>query len=149
MNTLILLNFSFYFDLKCNYVRKQSVLRSGRLKIFFWKGCRFSPTPTSNKPESFSQEAINSIRNCESIYLSIYLSIYGSTALCWTFAAFQFLNIFTQSVGFLGRGISQSQGRYLHTGQHEHRINAQLHPCLEWDSNPRSQCLNGRRQFIP
>jgi hypothetical protein len=28
---------------------------------------------------------------------------------------FQFINLFTQSVGLLGRGISQSQGRYLHT----------------------------------
>jgi hypothetical protein len=28
---------------------------------------------------------------------------------------FQFLDLFTQSVGLLGRGISPSQGRYLHT----------------------------------
>jgi hypothetical protein len=26
------------------------------------------------------------------VYLSIYLSIYGSTALCWASAAFRFLN---------------------------------------------------------
>jgi hypothetical protein len=31
---------------------------------------------------------------------------------------------YTQSVGFLGRGISPSQGRNLDTGQHKHRINA-------------------------
>jgi hypothetical protein len=31
---------------------------------------------------------------------------------------------FTQTVGLLGRVISPSQGRYLHTGQHKHRINA-------------------------
>jgi hypothetical protein len=37
---------------------------------------------------------------------------------------FQFRNLFTQSVKPLGRGISPSQGRYLHTGQHKHRINA-------------------------
>jgi hypothetical protein len=49
-------------------------------------------------------------------YLSTYLSIYGSTALCWLLAAFfTFLMFFTQSVGFLGRGISLSQGRHLHT----------------------------------
>jgi hypothetical protein len=56
---------------------------------------------------------------------------------------------FTRSVVFLGRGISQSQGRYLHTGQHKHRINAHWYPCLKWDSNPRSQCLSERRQFMP
>jgi hypothetical protein len=30
----------------------------------------------------------------------------------------------TQTVGLLGRVINPSQGRYLHTGQHKHRINA-------------------------
>jgi hypothetical protein len=37
---------------------------------------------------------------------------------------FQFLDLFIQSIGHLGRGISPSKGRYLHTGQHKHRINA-------------------------
>jgi hypothetical protein len=31
---------------------------------------------------------------------------------------------FTQTVGILGRVISLCQGRYLHTGQHKYRINA-------------------------
>jgi hypothetical protein len=57
--------------------------------------------------------------------------------------------IYAQSVGLLGRGISPSQGRYINTEQHKHRINAQGHPCLEWDSNPRFQCTSGRRRFMP
>jgi hypothetical protein len=32
---------------------------------------------------------------------------------------------------------------------HKHRINAYKHPCLEWDSNPRSQNSRERRQFMP
>jgi hypothetical protein len=36
----------------------------------------------------------------------------------------QFRNHSSQAVGPLGRVISPSQGRYLHTGQHKHRINA-------------------------
>jgi hypothetical protein len=36
----------------------------------------------------------------------------------------QFRNHFSQMVGFLGRVISPLQGRWLHTGQHKHRINA-------------------------
>jgi hypothetical protein len=36
----------------------------------------------------------------------------------------QFRNHFSQTVGLLGRVISPSQGRYRHTGQHKHRINA-------------------------
>jgi hypothetical protein len=34
-------------------------------------------------------------------------------------------------------------------GQHKHRINANKHPCLEWDSKPRSQCSSKRRQLMP
>jgi hypothetical protein len=37
---------------------------------------------------------------------------------------FSFVIIFTQTVGPLGRVISPSQGRYLHTRQHKHRIDA-------------------------
>jgi hypothetical protein len=36
----------------------------------------------------------------------------------------QFRNNFSQIVGLFGRVISPSQGRYLKTGQHKHRINA-------------------------
>jgi hypothetical protein len=34
---------------------------------------------------------------------------------------FSFLILHTQTVGLLGRGISPSQGRYLHTEEHKHR----------------------------
>jgi hypothetical protein len=37
---------------------------------------------------------------------------------------FSFLILYTKSVGLLGRGISPSQGRYLHIEQHKHSINA-------------------------
>jgi hypothetical protein len=90
-----------------------------------------------------------------SMYLSLYLSvcpsvrpsvrpsnhpsIYASTALCWTPAAFSVSWSYTQTVGLLGRVISPLQGRYLHTEQHKHRINAHRHRCFEWDLNPRSQ----------
>jgi hypothetical protein len=59
------------------------------------------------------------------------------------------LLIYTQPVRLLVRGINPSQGRYLHTEQHKHRINVHRHPCLEWDSNPRSQCSSGRKRFMP
>jgi hypothetical protein len=37
---------------------------------------------------------------------------------------FSFVIFFTQMVGLLGRVISPSQGRYLHTGQHKHKENS-------------------------
>jgi hypothetical protein len=57
----------------------------------------------------------------------IHSFINGSTALLlgpgllFSFIIFFF---FTQTVGLLGRVITPSQGLYLHTGQHKHRINA-------------------------
>jgi hypothetical protein len=36
----------------------------------------------------------------------------------------QFRDLLTQTVGLLGRVISPSQGLYLYTGQHKHRLNA-------------------------
>jgi hypothetical protein len=56
--------------------------------------------------------------------------------------------IYTESAGPLGRGISPSQGLYLHT-EKKHRINAHEHPCLEWEWNPRSQLSREGRQFMP
>jgi hypothetical protein len=35
-----------------------------------------------------------------------------------------------------------------YTRQHKLRRNAGRHRCLEWDSNPRSHCLSGRRHFM-
>jgi hypothetical protein len=60
---------------------------------------------------------------CLSIYLSvclsIYLSIYGSAVLLLDLGRFFSFLIYTQSVELLGRGISPSQGRHLHIGQHK------------------------------
>jgi hypothetical protein len=54
-----------------------------------------------------------------------YYNYCGSTALSWALAVFFLVSrSYTQPVGLLGRGISPSQGFYLHTEQHEHRINA-------------------------
>jgi hypothetical protein len=75
------------------------------------------------------------------------LSLYGSTALV-DLGRFPSFLIHTQSVGLLARGISPSQGRYLHT-EHKYRINAHRHPCLQWDSNQRTQCPSGRKLFMP
>jgi hypothetical protein len=54
------------------------------------------------------------------------LSIYGSTALGDLERFFSFL-IYAHSAELLGRRISLSQGRYVHTEKHEHRKNADIH----------------------
>jgi hypothetical protein len=69
-------------------------------------------------------------------------------ALCWALAAFSVTCSYTLSVGYLGGWISPSQGRYLQTEQHKYRIDAHKYPCLEWDSNPRSQLSSERRRFM-
>jgi hypothetical protein len=55
-------------------------------------------------------------------YSSLSIYIYLSMALqpfVGSWPLFQFLDLFAQSVGLLGRGMSPSQGRYLHTGEHK------------------------------
>jgi hypothetical protein len=79
---------------------------------------------------------------------SLQLSLYYSTALCWTLAAFSVSWSFYTISKTPWTGISPPQGRYLLTEQNKHRINAHRHICLEWVSNSRSQCLSGRRQFV-
>jgi hypothetical protein len=69
----------------------------------------------------------------------MFLSLYGSSffgALCifihpWLYSPllgpglfFSFAFFFTQTARFLGLVTSPSQGRYLHAGQHRHRIKA-------------------------
>jgi hypothetical protein len=49
---------------------------------------------------------------------------------------------------FVGYSLINSHRRTLHVEQHKHRINAHRRTCLEWYSNPRSQCSSERRQFI-
>jgi hypothetical protein len=72
-------------------------------------------------------------------YSFFHSFINGSTALLLgPGLIFSSVIFFTQTVGLLGQGTSPSQGRYLHTGQHKHRINAYRHPFLECGSNPRS-----------
>jgi hypothetical protein len=66
---------------------------------------------------------------CWKTYLPTHPPTYLSMALqpLWTLASFFCFNLFTQSVGLFGPGISPSQGRYLQIGQHEYRIKAHRH----------------------
>jgi len=43
----------------------------------------------------------------------------------------------------------QPDARPLPTQDDTPHKNADTHPCLEWDPNPRSQCSSGRRQYVP
>jgi hypothetical protein len=69
----------------------------------------------------------------------------GSTVL-WDpgrLAYGRFLELFRHMVGLLGRVISPSQGLYLHRTT-QHRKTRDKHPCLERNSNPRSQKPTGQ-----
>jgi hypothetical protein len=43
----------------------------------------------------------------------------------------------------------QPDARPLPTQDNTTQKNADKHPYPEWDSNPRSQCSSGRRQYVP
>jgi hypothetical protein len=70
-----------------------------------------------------------------SIYLWLY-SPYGPWPL------FQFLNLYTD-----GR-TPWTGDQPTNTPHNTNRINAQRHPCFEWDSNPRFQCSSGRSRLM-
>jgi hypothetical protein len=73
----------------------------------------------------------------------------GYAAPCWALVSVSVSQPFTQWVGLLGWGISPSQGSYLYTKQHKHRVNTHRHSFFKWDLNPRPLCLSGRIQFVP
>jgi hypothetical protein len=60
--------------------------------------------PGFRRPRWFTRGFVDN--NYTTICLSVRLSM-ALQPFSWTLAAFQFLNLFTQSVGLLGRGISQ------------------------------------------
>jgi hypothetical protein len=68
------------------------------------------------------QDCLNTVYIYIYIYLFIHQWLYSPLLGSGLF--FSFVIFFTQTIGLLERGISPLQGRYLHTGQHKHRINA-------------------------
>jgi hypothetical protein len=95
---------------------------------------------------------LNSILTCmflENSVLLIFIHFFHQWFFLGPGLFFSSVIFFTQTVGFLGRVISPLQCRYLHTGQHKHRINASTNiNAFEWDWNPRSQRPNDGRQFM-
>jgi hypothetical protein len=80
------------------------------------------------------------------IYRFLLLPL-GHRASVKHFVSLQFLNL--KTVGRTPWTGDQPDSRPLPTQGNANRINADKHPCFEWDSNPRSQCSSGRRHFLP
>jgi hypothetical protein len=58
------------------------------------------------------------------VHVSVFIHQWLYSSLLGPGLFFSFVIFFTQTVGILGRVISPSQGHYLNTEQHKHRINA-------------------------
>jgi hypothetical protein len=74
--------------------------------------------------------------------VSLHLSIALQTFRPWPL--FSFLILYTGGKDSLDGG---SARRKAATCTQNNRINAHRHPCLEWDTNPRSQGSSGGRRF--
>jgi hypothetical protein len=84
-------------------------------------------------------------------YGTAHLSIYLSVALqpfVGLWPLFQLLNLLHSRKYSLDGDQSVARLPPAHRTAQTQR-NAQRHPCLKWDSNPRSQCLSGCRRFMP
>jgi hypothetical protein len=113
----------------------------------------FSPMFLSSPLCCWSRRLMPSLMNNTCKFIQSFIHQWRYSPLLGPGLFFSFVIFFTQTVGLLGRVISPSQGRYLYTGQHRHRIDAHtphtdIHT-FEWDSNPRSQRSSAQRQFIP
>jgi hypothetical protein len=141
----------------------------GRGKIFlFSTGCRPALGPPASSPMGTGSKAagawswpLTSIwcRGQEGwrysstppyVFMAyIYLSVcsccshFEHRASVKHFVSLQFLNL-RQSVGLLGRGSAR-----LKTATYTQIQNKRRQTCVEWDSNPRSQCSSGRGHFMP
>jgi hypothetical protein len=94
---------------------------------------------------------IKPIHRIKNLLTEIHPSIHPSipVAPTWTISdplksSYHFSFFVSESCRIFGRGVSPSL-RPLPT--HKQRKNADKHPWFEWDSNPRSKCSSGRRQF--
>jgi hypothetical protein len=73
------------------------------------------------------------------IVLPFFFTLFftGSTAPLGPGLYFFSFMIILHTIGLFGRVISSSQGLYLHTGQHKHKINIHTHqtsmPCVEFE----------------
>jgi hypothetical protein len=133
-HTLIVLRgLNIFTELKAKYVY-----------FGFCRDCYFClARVTAHKKESHFSEPW--VIQCHYLSRCLPLCLYSSLNLG---RFFSFLNLYTVHKT-PGRGISLSQGRYLHREQHKCRINGPRYPYLEWDSNLRLQCSRGRRRFMP
>jgi hypothetical protein len=139
---------------KCVIVVASS--RSGCLKL--WAPCLtcvwlFTRQGSSNIPLLLFQEE-RAYWNCkESKDINTFNSFIHSPMALQSFVGpwplLRYVIFFIQTVGLLGRVISSSHMPLLKHGttktQNKH---IKKYPCLEWDSNPRSQCSSGKTQFI-
>jgi hypothetical protein len=106
-------------------------LRTGTLicHTFYSTGCE------NKTPENLLNEKLQSLHYC-------FLWLYSPLGP-WPPPYRRFLELFRHKVGLLGRVISPSLGFYLHRTT-RHRKTRDKHPCLERDSNPRSQQPTGQ-----
>jgi hypothetical protein len=85
----------------------------------------YFPTRVYRFPSHFLFDCINSITDSYSCWVFLFQWLFqpiqGHGLL------FSSVIIISQTVGLLGRVISPSQGLYLNTGEHKHRINSYTH----------------------
>jgi hypothetical protein len=120
--------FSFHRLLHAHHYLSSGPGAIGQIVADVPSGLNFTPPQELKNKSALLFPAIHSGRQqkeCRAIII-IMSFLTGSTALVGPGLFFSFL-IYSQSVRLLGPVISSSQGLYLSTGQHKHRINTYTH----------------------
>jgi hypothetical protein len=96
--------------------------------------------------------AVSCKLHCELRWYCRCYYYYGSTALCWALAAFQFLDLLHGRQDSLDGGSACYKASTLHTEQHKHRINAHntdIHALSGIRTHDSSVRAGEDRQFVP
>jgi hypothetical protein len=108
----------------------------------------YGNTTRHHKLQTFHLEGASITNTSTNTFMSIYLWLYSSLLDLHRF--FGVLIFYT--VGRTPWTGDRSFARPLpkhRTTRTQNKLTQYRHPCLDWDSNPWSQCLSGRTQFMP
>jgi hypothetical protein len=115
-------------DLNCEVLALSFIRFQNCCGIYEWDGHFFAPMTTTEGRARYSENTEYSLRMKCPLFLTDFNHSFIRSSMALQpyvvpWPLLHFCNLFTQSVELLGRMFSPSQGRYLHTRQHKHRIN--------------------------
>jgi hypothetical protein len=142
---------SIWTCLCAKYCVTDSTTERNRVQYSFCLSSTFSLCSSGD----VSTKAVNQ-RYCNSRTTNLHVSLYASsTSSVSTFRIMPSdvlpirINLEIWILQRAARVLERVISRVARPLPTQNNTNIERHPCFEWDPNPRSQCLSGRRHFTP